>query len=76
MSTIEYHSSGSHRGSTLKQREAWTFVISSMIGTWIQRQRKRNEYAQLLRYRPDILEDIGVTKAQLQKQARKPFWRA
>lgn len=76
MSAVQYYSSGSDNAPVLKQRAAWTSVISSLVTTWIQRQQKRNEYVALLHQDPKILDDIGVTRLHLEREARKPFWRA
>ena len=76
MSAVQYYASGPDETPVLKQRQAWSAVISSLVSTWIQRQQKRNEYVALLRQDPKILDDIGVTRFHLEREARKPFWRA
>jgi uncharacterized protein YjiS (DUF1127 family) len=49
------------------ERYAWAGVIR----TWLQRSRQRRALAAL---DDRMLRDIGVTHAQAQREAAKPFW--
>lgn len=43
------------------------------LWNWIQRHRQRRS---LLRLDDRLLEDIGVSRADAEAEAAKPFWRA
>ena len=49
------------------ERYAWAGVIR----TWLQRSRQRRALAEL---DDRMLRDIGVTHAQAQREAVRPFW--
>ena len=44
-----------------------------MIGVWQRRARERRELLELDDF---LLRDIGLTRAEAIRLARKPFWRA
>ncbi|HZH28484.1 MAG TPA: DUF1127 domain-containing protein [Azospirillaceae bacterium] len=45
----------------------------SALGAWIERQHQR---AQLRDLPDEVLKDIGVTRADAEREASKPFWQA
>ena len=45
--------------------------VAAVITQWDHRYRSRNTLRQLDDY---MLEDIGLTHAEAQKEAKKPFW--
>ncbi len=45
--------------------------VATLITQWDHRYRSRNALRTLDDH---ILEDVGVTRAQAHKEAKKPFW--
>ncbi len=50
-----------------------TSLVFNSVGEWIERSRSRRLLASLDDRR---LEDVGLTRAQADTEARKPFWSA
>ena len=49
--------------------------LRSMIATWRERNRFRLELRQMAKDNPHLIEDIGLTKRQVEEEiARLPFW--
>jgi uncharacterized protein YjiS (DUF1127 family) len=42
---------------------------------WRQRSRYRRELARLRRSGPHLIDDIGLSQAEAEREAAKPFWR-
>ena len=53
-------------------RDAAVLVIDVFL-MWIERSRSRRE---ILKLDARMLEDIGVSRTDAVREARKPFWRA
>ena len=49
-------------------------VPRGIIGAWRERIRFRWELAQLLKGEPHFIDDIGLTKRQVEAEIVKPFW--
>lgn len=49
----------------------WLNAWAGAIRTWLQRAHQRRTLAELDNR---MLRDIGVTRAQAQREAAKPFW--
>ena len=49
--------------------DAWT-----AIHTGLARYRYRRELRRLLRVSPHMIEDIGLSREQARREAKKPFW--
>ncbi|WP_428925162.1 DUF1127 domain-containing protein [Marinibacterium sp. SX1] len=47
--------------------------VAAVITLWDTRKRTRNDLARL---EDHMLADIGVTRSEAQKEARRPFWMA
>lgn len=47
--------------------------VVKLLGTWSGRMRERAALAAL---DDRVLEDIGLTRKQVETEAAKPFWRA
>lgn len=47
-------------------------AIASILHLWVRRRRERDELARLT---ASDLKDIGITRAEADWIARKPFWR-
>ena len=44
-----------------------------LVRTWLRRARDRRDLARL---DPHLIEDVGVSRAWLEAETSKPFWRA
>jgi uncharacterized protein YjiS (DUF1127 family) len=47
-----------------------------LLAAWLRRHRYRRELARLLRTSPHLLADIGLSQAEAEREAAKPFWHA
>lgn len=56
-------------GKQLMVRELARAVAT--VKTWTQRSRSRRQLTQLDAY---LLDDIGLTKADVARESEKPFW--
>ena len=45
-----------------------------LVARWARRRGQRRALAELARL-PQLLDDIGLTRAQALREAAKPFWR-
>jgi uncharacterized protein YjiS (DUF1127 family) len=50
----------------------WTSRILSRVDLWIERHRQRASLSEL---NDALLKDIGISRADAQGEADKPFWR-
>lgn len=46
-----------------------------LIATWHERIRTRWKLAGMAQEDPRLLEDVGLTKQQVETEIAKPFWR-
>ena len=46
--------------------------VLSLIGSWLARHRQRQALTQL---DDRMLEDVGITRHQAEREVEKPFWR-
>jgi uncharacterized protein YjiS (DUF1127 family) len=51
-------------------------TLQSIIATWEQRKRFRWELEQMSKANPHLIDDIGLTRRQVEAEVAKPFWRA
>ncbi len=51
-------------------------TLRSTIATWEERKRLRWELEQMSRDNPHLLQDIGMTRRQVEAEIAKPFWQA
>ena len=59
-------------GAEARLRDAAFAYIARAVARWIARGRQRRDLAEL---DDRLLADIGVTRAQVAREAAKPFWR-
>jgi uncharacterized protein YjiS (DUF1127 family) len=72
-STVPYVASrASYAGRSARSAGALVRLSDTLLG-WIQRDRDRRALSSL---DDRLLRDIGVTRAELEAEARKPFWRS
>jgi uncharacterized protein YjiS (DUF1127 family) len=51
-------------------------ALRNIIAIWEGRKRVRWELEQMSRDDPHLIEDIGLTKRQVEAEIAKPFWQA
>ena len=50
--------------------------LRRIIATWEDRKRVRLQLEQMSRDNPHLIEDIGLTRSQVEAEIVKPFWQA
>jgi uncharacterized protein YjiS (DUF1127 family) len=53
-------------------RALWTELVEMLL-TWVERSRERRQLGLLS---PHMLKDIGISRADVETEMSKPFWRA
>ena len=51
-------------------------TLRSIVATWEERKRLRWELEQMLKDNPHLIDDIGLTRRQVEAEIAKPFWQA
>ena len=51
-------------------------TLRSIIATWDERKRFRWELEQMSKDNPHLIDDIGLTRRQVEAEIAKPFWQA
>ena len=51
-------------------------TLQSTIATWEKRKRFRRELEQKSKDDPHLIDDIGLTRRQVEAEIAKPFWQA
>ena len=46
-----------------------------LVATWSERLRLRWELERMAKDNPHLVDDIGLTKRQVEAEIAKPFWR-
>jgi uncharacterized protein YjiS (DUF1127 family) len=49
--------------------------VRTVLRVWRQRARYRRDLARLRSSGPHLIEDIGLSQAEANREAAKPFWR-
>ena len=49
-------------------------TLRSIIATWRERRRFRRKLGQMSKANPHLIDDIGLTKRQVEAEIAKPFW--
>ncbi|RWM89908.1 MAG: DUF1127 domain-containing protein [Mesorhizobium sp.] len=50
-------------------------TLRSIIAAWDERKRFRWELEQMSKDNPHLIDDIGLTRRQVEAEIAKPFWR-
>ncbi len=50
-------------------------TLRSIVARWSERRRSRRELARLATADPHLIDDIGLTRRQLEAEIAKPLWR-
>lgn len=48
--------------------------LRRLIATWRERDRFRSELEQKLQGDPHLIDDVGLSRRQVQEELAKPFW--
>lgn len=48
----------------------------SIIAAWSERIRLRWDFEQMSKANPHLIDDIGLTRRQVEAEIAKPFWQA
>ena len=51
-------------------------ALRSIMAIWEERKRLRRQLEQMLKDNPHLIDDIGLTRRQVEAEVAKPFWRA
>ena len=49
-------------------------TLRSIMAAWEERKRVRWELEQMSRDNPHLIQDIGLTRRQVEAEIAKPFW--
>jgi len=49
--------------------------LRALIKTWDDRAYYRGQLARLASHTPQLIDDIGLTRRQIEAEIAKPFWR-
>jgi uncharacterized protein YjiS (DUF1127 family) len=58
------------------RRHSSSPTLRSIIAAWEERKRFRWELEQMSKDNPHLIDDIGLTKRQVEAEIAKPFWQA
>uniref|UniRef100_UPI0035A85799 DUF1127 domain-containing protein n=1 Tax=Mesorhizobium sp. LHD-90 TaxID=3071414 RepID=UPI0035A85799 len=51
-------------------------TLRDLVAAWSERMRFRWDLAQRSKDSPHLIDDIGLTRRQVEAEIAKPFWRA
>ena len=51
-------------------------TLRNIIATWEERKRFRWALEQMSKANPHLIDDIGLTRRQVEAEIAKPFWQA
>jgi uncharacterized protein YjiS (DUF1127 family) len=69
---VSYATLAGRRAGRPPARALWT-ELTELVLTWVERTRQRRQLALLS---PHMLKDIGLSRADVEIEMSKPFWRA
>ena len=49
-------------------------TMRSIIATWRERIRFRAKFEEMSKANPHLIDDIGLTRRQVEAEIAKPFW--
>lgn len=50
-------------------------MLRRILTAWAERAQRRNELRELLDVPEYLLKDMGITREEIYREYRKPFWR-
>lgn len=67
---------GTHvRPAGTSRRHYSLATLRSIVAAWDERKRFRWELEQMAKDNPHLIDDIGLTRRQVEAEIAKPFWR-
>jgi uncharacterized protein YjiS (DUF1127 family) len=77
MTAIRFEDAGAHAGKPPRAstRQPATRIATRMLARLGQWRRRSRDRAQLARLDDRMLADIGISRAEAEFLANKPFWR-
>ena len=66
---------GTPAGPAAMSRRSYSLAtLRSLIATWRERIRLRRKLQQMSKANPYLIDDIGLTRPQVEAEIAKPFW--
>lgn len=50
-------------------------TLFQAVNLWLERSRQRSELRELIESPEETFKDIGISRYDVQREERKPFWR-
>ncbi|MNG31833.1 hypothetical protein D3C84_1177090 [compost metagenome] len=60
--------------SKVSRRHYGLATLRSIIATWDERKRFRRKLEHMSKANPHLIDDIGLTRRQVEAEIAKPFW--
>jgi uncharacterized protein YjiS (DUF1127 family) len=60
----------------MSRRHYGLATLPTIIATWEERKRFRWDLEQMSKANPHLIDDIGLTRRQVDAEIAKPFWQA
>ncbi|MFE0754917.1 DUF1127 domain-containing protein [Inquilinus sp. NPDC058860] len=60
--------------ANVSRRPICLAALRSLIATWRERIRLRRKLEQMAKANPYLIDDIGLTRRQVEAEIAKPFW--
>ena len=73
---VAWMSTAARPAKTSRRRHGAAAALLDTINTWEERKRFRWELDEMARVNPHLIDDIGLTKDELEAEIAKPFWKA
>lgn len=61
--------------SKVSRRHYSLATLRSILATWSERKRFRRKLEQMSQANPHLIDDIGLTRRQVETEIAKPFWK-
>lgn len=65
----------SYRVTTVAGKKCQKAAFLRSIDLWFERSRQRRELRELIESSDETFKDIGISRYDVQREERKPFWR-
>ncbi len=79
MSSIQEYLPNGHHGRAISgPRALWSFLVPGAeraFGVLLQWQERSTQRHQLAALEEHYLKDLGLSRADVERETRKPFWR-
>jgi uncharacterized protein YjiS (DUF1127 family) len=62
------------RPAEVSRRHDSLAILRSTIATWRERIRLRRKLEEMSKANPHLIDDIGLTRRQVEAEIAKPFW--